>query len=182
MYENYPSLLSQPLYVKANASNSKRVMLSMANFCLELKALNPTLDLWMDASEHDLYYIKSNKRIVVPDSETDDALYRKLSMFKKKMHSGEPQLKAMFTDPERAKTFIDQYTFADDLYNVAADMYCLPELGLKFDDVFGEDGMIDGFRAYNASWCLWEGLMPGARTAYWRPIRCSRTSWTMPTR
>jgi hypothetical protein len=28
--------------------------------------------------------------------------------------------------------------------------------------------MIDGFRAYNASWCLWEGLMPGARTAYWR--------------
>jgi hypothetical protein len=74
----------------------------------------------------------------------------------------------MFTDPERAKTFIDQYTFADDLYNVAADMYCLPELGLKFDDVFGEEGMIDGFRAYNASWCLWEGLMPGARTAYWR--------------
>jgi len=168
MYENYPSLLSQPLYVKANASNSKRVMLSMANFCLELKALNPSLDLWMDASEHDLYYIKSNKRIVVPESETDDALYRKLSKFKKKMLSGEPQLKAMFTDPERAKTFIDQYTFADDLYNVAADMYCLPELGLKFDDVFGEEGMIDGFRAYNASWCLWEGLMPGARTAYWR--------------
>ena len=165
MYENYPSLLSQPLYVKANASNSKRVMLSMANFCLELKALNPSLDLWMDASEHDLYYIKSNKRIVVPDSETDDALYRKLSKFKKKMLSGEPQLKALFTDPERAKTFIDQYTFADDLYNVAADMYCLPELGLKFDDVFGEEGMIDGFRAYNASWCLWEGLMPGAKAS-----------------
>ena len=168
MYENYPALLSQPLYVKANASNSKRVMLSMANFCLELKALNPSLDLWMDASEADLYYIKSNKRIVVPESATDDALYGKLSKFKKKMLSGEPQLKALFTDPERARTFIDPYTFADDLYNVAADMYCLPELGLKFDDLFGEDGMIDGFRAYNASWCLWEGLMPGARTAYWR--------------
>ena len=28
--------------------------------------------------------------------------------------------------------------------------------------------MIDGFRAYNASWCLWEGLMPGARSSYYR--------------
>ena len=168
MYDNYPSLLSQPLRVQANSSNSRRVMLSMANFCLELKSLNPALDLEMDASEHDLYYIKSNKSIVVPDNDTDDALYRKLSQFKKKMLSGEPQFQALFTDPALAKTFIDPYTFADDLYNVAADMYCLPELGLKFDDLFGEDGMIDGFRAYNASWCLWEGLMPGAKKSYYR--------------
>ena len=168
MYDNYPSLLSQPLRVQANSSNSRRVMLSMANFCLELKSLNPALDLEMDASEHDLYYIKSNKSIVVPDNDTDDALYRKLSQFKKKMLSGEPQFQALFTDPVLAKTFIDPYTFADDLYNVAADMYCLPELGLKFDDLFGEDGMIDGFRAYNASWCLWEGLMPGAKKSYYR--------------
>ena len=168
MFDNYPALLSQPLSVFANASNSRRVMLSMAYFCLELKTLNPSLDFRMDASEHDLYYIKSNKSIVVPDNGTDDGLYRKLSKFKKKMLSGEPQLKALFTDPELAKTFIDQYTFADDLYNVAADMYCLPELNLRFDDVFGEEGMIDGFRAYNASWCLWEGLMPGARHSYYR--------------
>ena len=77
-------------------------------------------------------------------------------------------MEAIFKDPGRAATFIDPYTFADDLYNVAADMYCLPELGIRFDDVFGEEGMIDGFRAYNASWCLWEGLMPGAEPSYYR--------------
>ena len=168
MYDNYPSLLGRPLSVFANSSNSRRVMLSMAYFCLELKSINPSLDFTMDASEHDLYYIKSNKSIVVPDNDTDSGLYRKLSAFKKKMLSGQPQLERMFTDPELAKTFIDPYTFADDLYNVAADMYCLPELNLRFDDVFGEDGMIDGFRAYNASWCLWEGLMPGAKPSYYR--------------
>ena len=168
MFDNYPSLLSQPLEVFANASNSRRVMLSMAYFCNELKSLNPDIIFSFDASEHDLYYIKSNKAIVVPDSATDDALYGKLKKFKRKMLSGEPQLEAMFTDPKLAKTFIDQYTFADDLYNIAADMYCLPELKLSFDDVFGEEGMIDGFRAYNASWCLWEGLMPGARKSYYR--------------
>ena len=168
MYGNYPSLLSQPLQVVANSSNSRRVMLSMAYFCQELQSLNPTLQVTMDASEHDLYYIKSNKSIVVPDSPRDDELYHKLKKFKRKMLSGEPQLQSLFTDPDRARSFIDPYTFADDLYNIASDMYCLPELDLRFDDVFGEEGMIDGFRAYNASWCLWEGLMPGAKPSYYR--------------
>ena len=168
MFDNYPTLLSQPLEVTANASNSRRVMLSMAYFCQELKTLNPSLSIEMDASEHDLYYIKSNKSIVVPDSARDDELYRILKKFRQKMMDGESRMKALFTDPELAATFIDPYTFADDLYNVAADMYCVPELGLSFDDLFGEDGMIDGFRAYNAAWCLWEGLMPGAKMSYIR--------------
>ena len=168
MFDNYPTLLSQPLEVYANASNSRRVMLSMAYFCQELKTLNPSLSIEMDASEHDLYYIKSNKTIVVPESRTDDELYSVLKKFRHKMLNGKPQMEAIFTDPERAESFIDPYTFADDLYNVAADMYCLPELKLSFDDVFGEDGMIDGFRSYNAAWCLWEGLMPGARKSYIR--------------
>ena len=165
MYDNYPSLLSQPLSVFANASNSRRVMLSMANFCLELKSLNPSMDITFDASEHDLYYIKSNKSIVVPDNDTDGGLYGKLKKFRQKMMEWTPGMKAMFTDPELAKTFIDEYTFADDLYNIAADMYCVPELGIRFDDVFGEEGMINGFRSYNAAWCLWEGLMPGSKAS-----------------
>ena len=168
MYDNYPELLSQPLQVTANASNSRRVMLSMAYFCNELKTLNPSLEFSMDASVHDLYYIKSNKSIVIPDSPTDGPLYSKLKKFKQKMLNGEPQMEALFTDPARAKTFIDQYAFADDLFNMAADMYCLPELNMSFNDLLGEDGMINGFRAYNASWCLWEGLMPGARKSYYR--------------
>ena len=168
MFDNYPSLMRQPLAVDANSSTSRRVMLSMANFCNELKSLNPSFEISMDASEHDQYYIKANRNIDVPSCSTDGLLYDKLKAFKQKMLSGEPQIQAMFTDPARAKTFIDQYTFADDLYNVASDMYCLPELNISFNDLFGDEGMIDGFRAYNASWCLWEGLMPGSRKSYYR--------------
>ena len=140
MYDNYPSLMTKPLFVEANSSTSRRVMLSMANFCLELKSLNPTLDISMDASEHDMHYITADKRIVVPESATDDALYRKLKQFKQQLLSGEKQIAAIFSDPERAKTFIDPYIFADDLYNVASDMYCVPELNLRFDDLFGSGG------------------------------------------
>ena len=168
MFDNYPNLMGQPLKVTANATTSKRVIRSMQSFCGELADLNPAYTITMDAKEEDHAYLKSNKSIPVPDSPTDDELYRKLKAFKQKMLSGEPQMKALFTDPELAKTFIDQYQLADDLYNVASDMYCLPELHMRFTDLFGEDGMIDGFRAYNASWCLWEGLMPGAKQSWLR--------------
>ena len=168
MYDNYPTLTSQPLKVTANASTSRRVIASMENFCAELKELNPSLDISMAAREEDLYYIKANKSIVVPDSPRDDELYHQLKQFRKEMMAWTPQMKAMFTDYKKAKSFIDAYTFADDLYNVAADMYCLPELRISFDDVFGEEGMINGFRSYNAAWCLWEGLMPGSNKSYLR--------------
>ena len=167
MYDNYPTLMTQPLTVTANASTSRRVIHSMENFCAELKDLNPAYDITMAAREEDLYYIKANKKINVPDSPTEDELYHKLKKFRKKMLAWTPQMNAIFTDPDKAKSFIDEYTFADDLYNVAADMYCLPELNLSFNDVFGEEGMINGFRSYNAAWCLWEGLMPGAKKNYY---------------
>ena len=167
MFDNYPTLMTQPLTVTANASTSRRVIHSMENFCAELKDLNPAYDITMAAREEDLYYIKANKKINVPDSPTEDELYHRLKKFRKKMMAWTPQMEAIFTDPDKAKSFIDEYTFADDLFNVAADMYCLPELNLSFNDVFGEEGMINGFRSYNAAWCLWEGLMPGAKKNYY---------------
>ena len=168
MFDNYRPLLSQPLTVYANSSTSRRVIHSMENFCEELQMLNPDLSITMDVKEEDQQYIKANKSIVVPDNATEDDLYHKLKKFRKKMMAWSPQMESMFTDVEQAKDFIDPYTFADDLFNVAADMYCLPELNLSFNDVLGEEGMINGFRAYNAAWCLWEGLMPGAKQSYLR--------------
>ena len=160
---NYPSLMNQAIDVKANSSTVRRCMLSMANFCQEMISMNPSLNISMDASEHDMYYMIANDSIVIPKSDKDDALYEKLDVFRHKMLNGRHQFELLFTNPEAAGKFIDNYKFTDALWNIAADMYCLPELNLSFNDLFTDDEFIDGFRSYNASWCLWEGLMPGAQ-------------------
>ena len=160
---NYPSLMQQPITVKANSSTVRRCMLSMANFCQELLIMNPKLSITMDASEHDMYYIIANDSIVIPPSERDAKLYEKLDSFCHEMLNGRHQFQMLFKDPEAAGKFIDHYTFTDGLWNIVADMDCLPELDLSFKGLFTPDEYIDGFRAYNASWCLWEGLMPGAQ-------------------
>ena len=134
--KNYPELLMQPVRVKANSSTVRRCMLSMANFCQELRALNPDLSITMDASEHDMYYLIPNDSIFIPGKGIDNALYEKLDSFRHEKLN-------------------------------ASDMECLPELGLKFNDVFTDEELVDGFMVYNASWCLWEGLMPGSRPNYY---------------
>lgn len=164
---NYPSLMQQPIQVRANSSTVRRCMLSMANFCQELSIMNPKLDISMDASEHDMYYIIANDSIEIPKSARDGALYEKLDSFRHVMLNGRSQFARIFTDTARVATFVDHYKFADALWNIRADMDCLPDLGLSFNDLFTDDEYIDGFRAYNASWCLWEGLMPGSRPNYY---------------
>jgi hypothetical protein len=164
---NYPSLMMQPITVKANSSTVRRCMLSMANFCQELLIMNPSLNISMDASEHDMYYIIPNDSIEIPKSETDGDLYDKLDKFRHEKLNGRHQIELLFNDTKAASEFIDGYQFADALWNITSDMLCLPELGLSFNDLFTEDELIDGFRVYNASWCLWEGLMPGSRHNYY---------------
>ena len=163
---NYPSLMMQPITVKANSSTVRRCMLSMANFCQELVIMNPSLTINMDASEHDMYYNIPNDSINIPKSATDDALYEKLDSFRHEKLNGRHQIEMLFNTKE-ANEFIDGYEFADALWNIASDMQCLPELGLSFNDLFTEDELIDGFRVYNVSWCLWEGLMPGSQHNYY---------------
>ena len=164
---NYPTLMQQPITVKANSSTVRRCMLSMANFCQELMIMNPSLTITMDASEHDMYYIIPNDSIAIPTSETDGPLYEKLDSFRHEKLNGRHQIALLFKDPQALGNYIDGYQFANSLWNIAADMYCLPELGWSFNDLFTEDEFIDGFRVYNASWCLWEGLMPGSQHNYY---------------
>ena len=165
--KNYPELLMQPVRVKANSSTVRRCMLSMANFCQELRALNPDLSITMDASEHDMYYLIPNDSIFIPGKGIDNALCEKLDSFRHAKLNGRRQIALLFKDPKAVEGIIDGYKFADALWNIASDMECLPELGLKFNDVFTDEELVDGFMVYNASWCLWEGLMPGSRPNYY---------------
>jgi hypothetical protein len=164
---NYPQLLMQSVEVKANSSTVRRCMLSMANFCQELKSMNPKLSVSMDASEHDMYYLIPNDSIFIPKEGIDDHLYEKLDKFRHEKLNGRRQMQLLFNNPQQASEFIDGYQFADALWNIASDMACLPELKLSFNDLFTVDELIDGFYVYNASWCLWEGLMPGSRPNYY---------------
>ncbi len=57
MYERFPEVFTDGVVVDAKSTVVRRSMLSMANELMELKALNPSLRVLSDASEHDMYYM-----------------------------------------------------------------------------------------------------------------------------
>lgn len=58
MFHNYPELFADNVHVDARSTYKTRAFLSMAAACVELKGLNPKLDITTESSNADLYYIK----------------------------------------------------------------------------------------------------------------------------
>lgn len=58
MFENYPEIFTDGAHIDARSTYKTRAFLSMAAACIELKGLNPKLNITTDASQHDVYFIK----------------------------------------------------------------------------------------------------------------------------
>lgn len=76
MYHNYPEIFRNGTHIDARSTYKTRTFLSMAAACIELKGLNPKLDISMDASRHDEYYIKyKNKKYENIHTANKDSVY-----------------------------------------------------------------------------------------------------------
>lgn len=166
MYERFPELLLQPLKIDAKSSTSRRVMLSMFNFCQELQSLNPNLEVTMDASKHDFRYVVEDLTIqpaVTPQSEE----YEKVrSAIFEGAHNPTRLMASLFTDVQKAETFVNGRDLMEALYNVAEDLQNVPELGIELIDVFTKDELFNMWQGYNAGWLLNTGLVPGSTPYY----------------
>ena len=140
MYDRFPELLSQPLQVDARASTSRRVMISMFNFCWELQGLNPDLDIRMDASEHDMPFVVSDSRVKPEVTEEAEAIHKKFSAYRDDAYSKPERLmKVLFKDVRKVEAFVDGPDLMKSLYNVAQDFQNVPELGLSMTDIFTKE-------------------------------------------
>lgn len=166
MFRNYPEIFAHPVEVDAKSSTVRRCILSMSNFCGELRALNPQLKVSMDGSEHDYFYLVNDKTIQYPHPVSNDSLFAQLARFKKKMFRTDRLMSTFFTDANFVGKEDQRIDLMDGLYNIAEDMQCRPELNLSFTDLFTKDELFDIWQVYNAGWCLWEGLMPGSSPSY----------------
>lgn len=166
MYERFPELLSQPIKIDAKSSTSRRVMLSMFNFCQELQRQNPALEISMDASKHDFRWVVENLTIqpaVTPASETYE---QERSAIFEGAHTPTRLMASLFTDVQKAEEFISGRDLMEALYNVAEDLQNVPELNIELIDVFTKEELFNMWTGYNAGWLLNTGLVPGSTPYY----------------
>ena len=166
MYERFPELLSQPLRIDAKSSTTRRCMISMFNFCGELQALNPWLDISMDASSHDMHYVVGNSDVKLAKGPRQDEFERKLDLLDEKASDSRRLMKVLFTNPAKVSAFVKGSDLAYNLYKVASDLQNVPELNLSLMDLFTRDELFDTWVVGNADWLLGYGLIPGSTPGY----------------
>lgn len=166
MYERFPELLSQPIRIDAKSSTTRRCMISMFNFCGELQALNPWLDISMDASSHDMHYVVGNSDVKLAKGPRQDEFERKLDLLDEKASDSRRLMKVLFTDPAKVSAFVKGSDLAYNLYKVASDLQNVPELNLSLMDLFTRDELFDTWVVGNADWLLGYGLIPGSTPGY----------------
>ena len=166
MYERFPELLSQPLNIDAKASTSRRVMLSMFNFCQELQRLNPSLEILMDASKHDFRYVVEDLTIQPAVTPQSEAYEQQRSAIFESAHNPTRLMASLFTDVKKAEEFVNGRDLMEALYNVAEDLQNVPELNISLIEVFTKDELFNMWQGYNAGWLLNTGLVPGSTPYY----------------
>ena len=166
MYERFQELLSRPLCIDAKASTSRRVMLSMFNFCQELQRLNPDLEILMDASKHDFSYVVEDLSIQPAATPQSEAYEQQRSEIFEGAHNPTRLMASLFTDVRKAETFVSGRDLMEALYNVAEDLQNVPELNISLIEVFTKQELFDMWQGYNAGWLLNTGLVPGSTPYY----------------
>ncbi|NLI35532.1 MAG: histidine phosphatase family protein [Bacteroidales bacterium] len=165
MYRNFPEVFQSGTSVDAKSSVITRCAISMANFCNALQGINPKLNISMETSQRNMWYI-ANGEDSIPNNAGDTILKKQLRDFTKKMFKPARLVSTLFTDQEYIKKNVEGERLVDKLYNVAEDMQCQPQLKLSFFDLFTDEELFDIWQTDNAGWCLWKGFMPGSAPRY----------------
>lgn len=166
MYERFPELLSQPIKIDARSSTSRRVMLSMFNFCQELQRQNPALEISMDASKHDFRCVVEDLTIQPAVTPASEAYEQERSAIFEGAHDPTRLMASLFTNVQKAEEFISGRDLMEALYNVAEDLQNVPELNIELIDVFTKEELFNMWTGYNVGWLLNTGLVPGSTPYY----------------
>jgi len=154
--ERFPEIFGGNNIVDAKSSTVIRCILSMANEMAELQGRNPELNIKMDASDHDMYYIiQDDKELSKQKSPRDSKADKALREFKTKKFNPSRVLNLLFKSEsywkenvERPNHFIETI-----LWKVAQNQQSL-ELRNKFSllDIFTNDELYNIWLGRNADW------------------------------
>ncbi|WP_300724934.1 histidine-type phosphatase [uncultured Bacteroides sp.] len=158
MYKNYPQVFQNGIHVDARSTYKTRAFLSMAAACVELKGLNPQLNVTTNTSEADTYYIKyKNPLYEAQHLENIDSVYQAADSVY--VH---PQrlMKQLFKDSAYvAQNIKDPVKLMADLFElhgISQSSYNQPDLSFLFTD----EELYNMWQRNNFEWYYEKGASP----------------------
>lgn len=160
MYERFPEVFAGKTNIEARSTIVIRCILSMENGLQQLLRLNPQLNIFHDASHHDMYYMnQGDKRL---DSLKNCAERRKAQDKLTANHECYQRVMLeLFNDQDWVKQNINQSDLNRKLYEMASSVQGT-ELRDKVSlyDLFNEDEIYNNWVVSNSWWQMSYGYSP----------------------
>lgn len=156
MWERFPEVFEGKTNVDAKSTVVIRCILSMENALQELVRLNPQLNITHDASQHDMYYMNQDDKVLYKQKMAGGTK-ELLDSFKRRHRDDSHMLGLIFRDPNwLGKAKADK--LADRLFKLASNVQST-ELRhqLSLYDIFTDEELYQHWLCNNAFWYLTYG-------------------------
>ncbi len=152
MYERFPEVFADSVWVDAKSTVVIRCILSMENELIELKSLNPTLRMKHDASEHDMFYMNHHDQQLV-DKRFNDSTRIFLDSWEKENLHPEKVMRRLFNDSTYVEENIDSRRLYKTLFKLA-NIIQNSEIRhtVSLYDIFDEQDIYSLWLRHNIGW------------------------------
>ena len=157
MAANFPLIFKEGTYVDARSTIVPRCILSMSNAVAELQSQVPGLNVKMDASVADAYYMKNFTDSAAMKAEDEGIKYADRYAAANKTDGS--WMKRIFKNPAAAEKVIKKDKLADYLFEIAQNSVSVrPQSPIK--DIFTPEETDRIWRKQNARWFIRGGNTP----------------------
>lgn len=160
MMRRFPQVFEGNVTIEAKSTTSIRSILSMANLLLKLQAMNPKLTVKLDASQHDMGYLRHNDKLLSTQSldEKNVGLY---NAFVDAHSPWERVVGQLYADTAYLNQHVDGKKLNSYLFRLASvlqDMDLRKKMTLY--DLFTDEELYENWRKDNVFWYLGFGFAP----------------------
>lgn len=157
MYNNFKPVFNDGVHVDARSTYKTRAFLSMAAACVELKGLNPKLEITTESSLHDSYYIKyKNPAYEKEHLANSDSVYHAADSVY--IHP-DRLMKQLFNNTSFINSIKDTKALMSQLFElngISQSSYNAPDLSF----LFTQDEVYDLWQRNNFEWYYEKGASP----------------------
>ncbi len=154
MMKNFPKVFEGNTHVDARSTLVPRCLLSMSNALLQMNSENPELNITLNASPHDLYYMNHQDRHLDKEIKASDA--EKIYMEYAYQHQKwDRMLNSLFNDTAYVRKHIDAYDMNYYMFRLAGSIQNTELRNeITLYDIYKPEEIANNWRQSNVWWYL----------------------------
>lgn len=160
MMERFPEIFAGKTNIEARSTVVIRCILSMENGLQQMLRMNPQLQIFHDASYHDMYYLNQKDKYL---DSLEYCVGRKVkeAEFKSKHANYQRVMTELFNDPAWVRQNVDQPDLNWKLFEMAGSVQGTELRGkISLYDLFDDDEIYSNWVGSNAHWQMSYGFSP----------------------